>query len=356
MNLKSFGYNEKTEKLINENNLAGFEIGRVIAEHKERYTVRTEKGELKAEITGNLRFSAKDREDFPAVGDWVALMAYDADFSIIHKVLPRSSVLKRQAVDKFGETQVIAANVDFAFLVQAVDRDFNINRLERYLTICHSSKISPLIVLTKTDLSDEYTVNRIIESIKARIENIPVIAISSITMDGYNSLGDYIEEGKTYCLLGSSGVGKSTLLNNLAGKELMETNHISQSTNKGRHVTTHRELILLENGGILIDNPGMREIGIADSGEGLEATFDRIFSLAPNCRYKDCTHTVESGCAVLAAVEQGEIDENSYNNYLKMEKERAYFESSSLERRKKEKGFGKMLKNYKKEVKKNGYK
>lgn len=356
MNLKSFGYNEKTEKLISENNLAGFETGRVIAEHKERYIVRTEKGELKAEITGNLRFSAKDREDFPAVGDWVALMAYDADFSIIHKVLPRSSVLKRQAVDKFGETQVIAANVDFAFLVQAVDRDFNINRLERYLTICHSSKISPLIVLTKTDLSDECTVNRIIESIKARIENIPVIAISSITMDGYNSLGDYIEEGKTYCLLGSSGVGKSTLLNNLAGKELMETNHISQSTNKGRHVTTHRELILLENGGILIDNPGMREIGIADSGEGLEATFDRIFSLAPNCRYKDCTHTVESGCAVLAAVEQGEIDENSYNNYLKMEKERAYFESSSLERRKKEKGFGKMLKNYKKEVKKNGYK
>ena len=349
MKLEGLGYNKKIEKYLKDNNLSDFETGRVIAEHKERYIVRTSKGEHNAEITGNMRFTAKNREDFPAVGDWVAVKTYDPDLAIIHKILPRSSIIKRQAVGQYGDIQVIAANIDYAFLVQAVDRDFNINRLERYLTICNSSKVRPVIVLSKTDLIEENRLTEISGQIKARIKNVPVIAISNETKDGYDALKQVIKRGKTYCMLGSSGVGKSTLLNNLSGKTIMRTDSISQSTNKGKHVTSHRELFILENGGILVDNPGMREVGIADSEGGLEATFDMIVSLSKQCRFKNCTHTTESGCNVIEAVEKGELDRNSYENYLRMQREQAYFESTVAERRRKEKIFGKILKNYSKD-------
>jgi len=356
MGIEDLGYNNNLEDYRIENNLKGFEIGRVIAEHKERYIVKTENSESEAEITGNLRFSAKSRADFPAVGDWVALTTYDSEFSIIHKILPRFSIISRQAVGQFGEIQIIATNIDFALLVQAVDRDFNINRLERYLTICYSSKVSPIIVLTKTDLINEQVKVEIIESINQRIKNTPVFAISNQTQNGYEALKLMIEKGKTFCLLGSSGVGKSTLLNNLSNRKIMRTDAISQSTSKGKHVTSHRELIVLENGGILIDNPGMREVGIVDTAYGLEITFDMIFNLSQNCKFKDCTHTSEIGCSVLKAVEKGEIDNGSYENYLKIEKEKTHFESSVVERRKKDKDFGKMVKNYKKDLSKNGTK
>lgn len=355
MKLEDFGYNDKLEKYRVENKLTHFEIGRVIAEHKERYIVKTENGDYEAEITGNLRFSAISREDFPAVGDWVTLTIYDDDFSIIHNILPRFSVISRQAVSKFGEIQIIAANIDYALLVQAADRDFNVNRLERYLTICNSSKVKPIIVISKIDLIDKNQTLEILGHIKARINNVPIITISNVSQDGYDKILNIIEKGKTYCMLGSSGVGKSTLLNNLSGKSLMRTGSISQSTNKGRHVTSHRELILIENGGILIDNPGMREVGIADSTSGLEITFDLIIRHSQNCKYKDCTHTNENGCAVIEALGKGEIDEASYENYLKMEREKAHFEASVVERRKKDKEFGKMLKNYKKNINKNKY-
>ena len=350
MKLEDLGYNNNLEKLRVENNLQDFEIGRVLSEHKERYIVKTVTNEYEAEITGNLRFSAKSREDFPAVGDWVALTIVDSDFSIIHSILPRLSAISRQAIDKFGEVQLIATNIDYALLVQAADRDFNINRLERYLTICNSSKVNPIIVLTKIDLINEQQANEIVEDIKARIKNVPIIPISNESQDGYDKLMTIIQKGKTYCLLGSSGVGKSTLSNNLSGKSLMRTDSISQSTNKGRHVTSRRELIILENGGILVDNPGMKEVGIADSASGLEITFDLITLHSKNCRFKDCTHTKEKGCSVIEAVEKGEIDQSSYQNYLKMEREKAHFESTVVERRKKDKDFGKMLKNYKKDM------
>ena len=355
MKLEDLGYNDKLRKFSIENKLSDFEIGRVIAEHKERYIVKTENGEYEAEITGNLRFTAKSRIDFPAVGDWVALTTYDAEFSVIHKILPRQSMISRQAVGQFGEIQIIATNIDYAFLIQAVDRDFNINRLERYLTICYSAKVKPIIVLTKTDLIDEQKIAEITDSIKQRIKDVVVFAISNETQDGYEVLKMNIEKGKTYCMLGSSGVGKSTLLNNLFGKTLMRTDSISVSTNKGRHITSHRELIVLENGGILVDNPGMREVGIADTSGGLETTFDRIISLSQNCKFNDCTHTNEVGCSVIEAVEQGEIDKKSYENYLKMERENAHFESTIVEKRKKDKEFGKVIKNYKKEMKKNKF-
>lgn len=350
MILEDLGYNNKLEKLRNDNNLKEFEIGRVISEHRERYIVKTERGEFEAEITGNLRFSSKSREDFPAVGDWVAITIHDSDFSIIHSILPRFSVISRQHIGKFGEKQIIATNIDYAFLVQAADRDFNINRLERYLTICNSSKVRPIIVLTKIDLIDEHRTIEILEKIKARINNVPIIAISNESQDGYDKIKAIIEKGKTYCMLGSSGVGKSTLLNNLSGKSIMRTDIISKSTNKGKHITSHRELIVLENGGILVDNPGMREVGIADSTSGLEITFDMIIRLSHSCKFKDCTHTNEIGCSVIEAVEKGEIDRASYENYLKLEKEKAHFESSVAERRKKDKEFGKIVKNYKKDI------
>ena len=352
MRLEDFGYNDQLEKFRIENNLESFEVGRVITEHKERFIVKTVKGEYEAEITGNMRFTANSREDFPAVGDWVALTVYDAELAIIHKILPRFSMIKRQAVGQFGEIQLIAANVDYAFLVQAVDRDFNINRLERYLTICNASEVKPIIVLSKIDLINESRLNEILDAIKARIKNVPVIAISNETHDGCKAINEFMEKGKTYCMLGSTGVGKSTLLNNLAGKSIMKTDEISGSTGKGRHVTSFRELIVLENGGILIDNPGMREVGIADTACGLEMTFDLIVRLSQKCKFKDCTHTGEIGCAVLDAVEKGEIDQASYENYLKMEREKTHFESTVLERRQKDREFGKMMKNYKKDMKK----
>lgn len=350
MRLEDLGYNDEIENFRMEHNLENFEIGRVISEHRERYIIKTINGEFEAEITGNMRFNAKNRADFPAVGDWVTLTTYESDFAIIHNILPRFSTIKRQAIGQFGEVQIIATNIDYAFLVQAVDRDFNINRLERYLTICNSSKVKPIIILTKTDLIDEIQINEIVNSIKIRIKNVPIIPISNETKKGYEAINTIIEKGKTYCMLGSSGVGKSTLLNNLSGKILMRTDAISLSTNKGKHVTSHRELIILENGGILIDNPGMREVGIADTASGLETTFDRIGRLSGNCRFKDCTHTNEKGCSVLEAVEKGEIDKASYENYLKMEREKAHFESTMEEKRKKEKDFGKMVKTFKKGI------
>lgn len=353
LTLEELGYNSNIEKFRKDNNLDNFEIGRIIAEHKERYIVRTAEAEFDCEITGNMRFTARSRADFPAAGDWVTITPFDEGSAIIHGILPRSSVISRQAIGQQGDIQIIAANIDYAFIVQASDRDFNINRIERYLTICNAANVKPVIILSKTDLVDDTRLSELLNSIKNRVKDIPVIPLSNESYHGYEEIRSLIEKGKTYCLLGSSGVGKSTLINNLAGRDIMKTDAISMSTNKGRHITSHRELIILENGGILIDNPGMKEVGIADSTGGLEATFDMILQLAGDCRFKDCTHTTEDGCAVLDAVMDGRIDRSSYDNYLKMEKERAHFESSVSERRKKDKEFGKYMKNYKKDMKKN---
>lgn len=350
MKLEDFGYNDAIAKLRTANDIEEFALGRVISEHKEGYIVRTEDGDLKAEVTGNLRFAAQGREDFPAVGDWVALTICDADFAIIHKVLPRSSIISRQAVGQFGEIQIIATNIDHAFLVQAVDRDFNLNRLERYLTICHASRVSPIIVLTKTDLIAERELAEIVAAIERRIKDVPVLAISNATQAGYEALRKLITPGKTYCMLGSSGVGKSSLTNNLSGREVMRTNAISTSTNKGRHVTSHREMIVLAEGGILIDNPGMREVGIVDQAQGLETTFEAIFRLAQACRFADCSHVNEAGCAVLTALNQGELEQGVYESYLRMEREKAHFASTRAERRKRDKDFGKMVKSVKKNM------
>jgi len=353
MTLEDLGYNPDLEIYRKEQDLDSFGVGRVVSEHKERYFVKTTEGDYEAEVIGNLRFSASSRSSFPAVGDWVAFSEYDESKVLIHSVFPRKSILERQSISQLGEKQIIAANIDVAFIVQAVDRDFNINRMERYLTICNASKVKPIIVLNKIDLIDDDELANLINAVQERVSQAEVLAISNLNQNGIDRLKERLEKGKTYCLLGSSGVGKSSLVNTLSGTQLMKTNAISASTNKGRHVTSHRELQVLETGGILIDNPGMREVGIADATDGLESTFATILEYAGHCRFADCTHIHEKGCAVLSAVENGEIDSDSYANFCKMEKEKMHFESNVQERRKKDKDFGKMIKNVKKHNKGN---
>ncbi|WKZ65834.1 MAG: ribosome small subunit-dependent GTPase A [Flavobacteriales bacterium] len=350
MTLEDLGYTDALERYRTEHGLGGFETGRVVAEHKERYVVRTTDGDLEAEIIGKLRAMARDRHDFPAVGDWVAIKVHEPGHATIHHVYPRSSVIARKAIGGHGGDQIIAANIDHAFLVQALDQDFNINRLERYLTICHASGVGPIIVLTKTDLFEPEQVEQQKEQVRARIPNVPLIALSNLQQDGSEPLQRMMEHGKTYCLLGSSGAGKSSLINNLIGSGTMLTGTISGSTGKGRHITSHRELFVMPTGGIIIDNPGMREVGVTDVERGLDVTFDAIAALAKNCKFSDCTHTSEVGCAVLSALQRGELDEASYANYQKMKDEAAHYRTTVAERRGKDKAFWKMLKRYKKDL------
>jgi ribosome biogenesis GTPase len=351
-NIKDLGYNEYFDKFREEQNLDHSNIGRVISEHKERYVVKTEIGDFEAEIVGNLIYTAQSRADFPAVGDWVGVTEYDKGKLLIHSVFPRKTILERSAVGKVGEKQIIATNIDFAFIVQSIDRDFSINRIERYLTICNNSRVRPIIIISKIDLIDDEKLVEIKKSIEERIKGVLIIGISNETQIGLDELKNTIERNKTYCLLGSSGVGKSTLINTIMRKTLMETGSIGEITNRGKHVTSHRELVVLDNGGILIDNPGMREVGIADMQDGIKLSFEEIDQLSLDCRFKDCTHTHEKDCAVLEAVRNDEIDKESYENYLKMEREKDHFESTEVEKRRKGKDLAKMIKKVKKIKKK----
>jgi len=354
MTLEDLGYNRELEEYRKEHNLVSFGIGRVISEHKDRYTVKTDAGEFDTELIGNLRFTATSRNDLPAVGDWVSISEYDKNKALIHAVFPRKSIVERKAVGKLGQTQIIATNIDFGLIVQSVNRDFSINRLERYLTICNASKIEPIIILSKVDLIEKKKLEELLIQVKERIKNVPLFAISNQSQLGIDKLRSELIKGCTYCLLGSSGVGKSTLINTLTGTNLMDTGEISKSIDRGKHTTSHRELIVLENG-ILIDNPGMREVGITNISDGLETTFDGILNLAQDCKFSDCTHTNEKGCAVLAAIENEELDPDSYANFIKMEKEKMHFESDAKERKKKDKDLGKMIKSVQKQRRNNKY-
>jgi ribosome biogenesis GTPase len=354
MNLLDLGLTKKLSTYLKENKLSDFSIGRVTQEHRERYVVSDGNNEYEAEITGNLRFSANSRNDFPAVGDWVKMKILDSNQAIIHKILPRKSVLKRQAVGKFGEIQIISTNIDVAFIIQAINNNFSINRLERYLTICYSANIEPVLVISKIDLSTEIEIRDAINHLEKRDKKVKYILLSNITLRGLDQILNFIQTGKTYCVVGSSGVGKSTLINNLLKKNILRTGQISLSTNKGRHVTNHRELFVLENGGIIIDTPGMRELGMTDNTEGLKTTFQEIFDISFKCKFNDCKHINETGCAVIEALNNGTIDIASYDNYQKMHKEQERFQATLYEKRKKDKVFGKMIKNYYKD-KKNEY-
>lgn len=348
--MKNLGFTNKIEALLPPD-ISELELGRIIAEHKERYILQSSKETYFAEITGNMRFSAHSRTDFPAVGDWVRFMKMDDENAIILEIFPRYSVLERQAVGKQGDIQIIGTNIDCAFIVQAVGHDFNLKRLERYLTICYSAKIEPLIILTKIDLVDEAEVDVLRKQITNRIKDVPVLLISSTTNSGYLELQNLMKPNLSYCFIGSSGVGKSTIVNQLANEEVLKTSAISDSTSKGRHTTSHRELFVLPNQSIVIDTPGMREVGLTEQSRGIEMTYDQISELANDCRFNDCSHTDETNCAVLAAIESGELSLEIFENYQKLKREQEHFSSTVHEKRQREKDFGKMIKSVLREKK-----
>ena len=352
--MKKLGFSEKTAVLIGDE-VNTSELARVLAEHKERYIVQNPEGIFQAEITGNIRFTAQSKTDFPAVGDWVRMVKMDKQNAVILELFPRYSKLERQAVGKFGESQVIAANIDFAFIVQSVGHDFNLNRLERYLSICYAGKIEPIIILTKIDLTSKNELAEIKKQIEKRMPEVPLILLSNVTSEGFEQLNKLMQAFNTYCFIGSSGVGKSSVINRLMEHEVLETSRISASTQKGRHTTTRREMLILPNQSIVIDTPGMRELGMTDQSAGLNKTYKKIGKLAQNCRFRDCTHQNEKGCAVIEAVENGSLPEEVYANYLKLKKEQEHFSSTVFEKRRKGKEFCKMAKEAMKERKKNKY-
>ncbi|MFA5087081.1 MAG: ribosome small subunit-dependent GTPase A [Candidatus Paceibacterota bacterium] len=349
--LESLGYNDFFESNRASLGLMEYSVARVIAEHKELYKIKSANGEYPAKITGKQIFNAKKREDYPAVGDWVAISMPDEETAVIYKILPRKTILSKK-YDNKQDIQIIATNIDIVFIVESVDRDYNLNRLERYLVLADEGKIKPAVILNKADLISEEELNLKINEIKNRFDNIDIIPTSIITEQGLKELVNYIEKGKTYCFIGSSGVGKSSLINKLLGKNEIKTSEIGRRTGKGKHTTTTREMYFLENGGIVIDNPGTREVGIADSNKGVENVFDEIIALSENCRYADCTHTHESGCAVLKAVDTKILDKNKYENYVKLKKEAEHYEMTDIEKRGKDRKFGKFIKKSLEDLKK----
>ena len=355
MTLSDLGFNPEYISSRDSTLSEGFSAARVMQEHRERYIVSTGENEYEAEITGNLRFTSSSVEDFPAVGDWVAITIYDTDQAIINKILPRKSILKRHSAGKTADKQVIAANVDTALIMQSIDNNFNLNRLERYLTICYSAHVEPVLIISKIDLAEERETEKALSELKKRHQEIKYFLLSNTTRQGLDILSSILEKGRTYCVMGSSGVGKSSLINNLLKRNFLRTGEISLSSHKGKHTTDHRELIILDNGAIIIDNPGMRELGITDDNEGIKTTYQDILELSLKCRFPDCLHTDEDGCAVLGALRSGVIDAASLENFRKISREQALFNSTIAERRERDRKFGRMCKNIMKEKRKNKF-
>lgn len=352
LNLEELCWYPGLDAYLKVNDLSDFELAKVTAVHKERYIVRTSASEYEAEVTGNIRFTASGPADFPITGDWVAVMIFDEELAIIHHLLPRKNIIERRAVGKTGEKQPIAANLDFILIIQSVDRDFNLNRLERYITISNVSGIEPVLLLSKIDLLDHQNLQDKINQVKTRYKDLNVLPFSNISQQGYDAIEKSLKKGSTYCFMGSSGVGKSTLINHLLGYEELKTSIISTSTGKGRHTTSHRELFFLKNGSMVIDTPGMREVGITETADG---SFETINTLIENCKFSDCTHTHEEDCAVLAALNEGEIDQSGYDNFMKMQRETARFQETIAEKRKKDKQLGKLYKQVLQHKKKNKF-
>lgn len=326
-------------------------IARVIGEHKGAYRVKNEHGEFLARVTGRHMFHAKKREEYPAVGDWVEIEEHADGRATILGILPRKTVLKKKHSHR-QDIQIIATNIDEAFIIESLDRDYNLNRFERYLVLANEGGITPVIVLNKTDLVPADNLAEKIKEIQDRFGDIEVVLTSTKTDRGLDTLLAHIEKNRTYCFLGSSGVGKSSLINKLLGENIIKTGETSATLDRGRHTTTAREMYFLENGGIVIDNPGTREVGIAEAKTGLANVFGEITRLAKKCRYADCTHTKEPDCAVIKAARDGKLDEAKYENYLKLKKENEFYEATDFERRKKDRTFGKFVKKALKEVKK----
>lgn len=318
--------------------LDGLTLGRILAEHKERYLVATEGGEVSAEVTGHLRYTAQSRVEFPVVGDWVAIMPFD-DQAIIHSILPRSNLLQRKASGKKTEVQPIVSNIDFGTIVMGLTEDYNLHRLDRYIALLKESQINPIVLLTKSDLVSVDECRAKCDEINER-HDCPVFALDNMSRHGYENWLTSIQAGQSVCLIGSSGVGKTTIVNNITGTDHL-TLQVSDHTRKGKHSTTHRQMFRLPNGAILVDTPGMREVGLVGT-ESVEHTFEGLEALFSDCRYADCDHVDTPGCAVVEAVQNGEIEEDVYAHFLKLRKEAAHFERSQLEKRQHDRDLHKM--------------
>lgn len=298
---------------------------RVTLEHKHAYRVLSEQGEWLATVAGHYAFESFTRADYPAVGDWVFVEKMDGEErAIIHKLFNRKSRFSRKMAGQEIDEQIVAANVDFVLLVMSLNADFNIRRLERYLVAAWDSGATPIIVLTKADLCED--VGRYLNEIQNTASGAEVVITSSLTGEGIEQLRALFKEGATGALLGSSGAGKSTLTNALAGQEKMKVSGIREDDAKGRHTTTHRELIILPGGGCLIDTPGMRELQLWDQSDSLSSSFQDIEELSSHCRYRDCQHKTEPGCAVNGAVESGKLEYSRVQSYFKLQKELAFIE------------------------------
>ena len=319
-NLLELGLNEgyiKEASIYNEN----FYLGRVSVQYKDIYRVVTEEGEVLARVSGKLSYSSNSTLDYPVVGDWVLLDRTDNKNgdAIIHKVLTRKSYFSRKIAGTRYDTQVVAANIDYIFICMALNNDFNINRLERYIAVAWDSMAIPVIVLTKSDLCED--IDERLREVKEAAIGIDILVTSSLNGNGYEKVKEYIKSGTTIAFIGSSGVGKSTLINRLLNKEVLKTNSISEN-DKGRHTTTHRELFLLDDGGVIIDTPGMRELGLISAD--VDKSFSNIEELEKQCKFSDCTHKNEPKCAVREAIENGELDLERLERYKKLKKEEAY--------------------------------
>lgn len=348
--LSLLGYDEQFDVYRAKSGALIEQVARVVAEHKGAYEVASVAGELRALISGKRMLTATNRDDYPAVGDWVILTDNHSDTRVILDIIPRKTTLHKKYGGK-DESQLIAANVDVALIVEAVDRDFSLNRFERYLVLAREGDVRPVIILNKSDLLAKEMIADYINVIRNRFAQIDVLTTSTVNGAGINQLVKYIEKGTTYCFLGSSGVGKSTLINNLLEQDRVVTKSISEKTGRGKHTTTSRELYVMNNGGIIIDNPGSREVGVVNSSDGLVEVFANIEDIAKSCKFKDCRHMNEPGCAVKNALNTDDIDESQYINYQKLRKESEHYEQNAYQKRQKDKEFGRFIKNAHKDIK-----
>jgi len=321
--LTTFGWSEFFEANFESYAEQGFTVGRVALEHKNLFRVYTQYGEVFAEISGKLRHDTTSRRDLPAVGDWVVIRGRpEGDRVMIHAVLPRRTSFARKIAGSRTEEQIVGANIDTVFLLTSLNQDFNLRRIERYLLIAWESGANPVIVLSKSDLCDRVAGS--IDEMQTVARGVPIHAISVVTGTGLRDIAQYFKQGQTVALLGSSGVGKSTLINHLVGVDRLRVQTVREDDDRGRHTTTHRELVLLPSGGLVLDTPGMRELQLFDGDESLHLVFDDIEALAARCFFSDCQHQDEPRCAVREGLIAGTIDSARYESYEKLQKELKY--------------------------------
>ncbi len=352
MDLIDLGFNSWFQDCVTELHQPEYQIARVTAVDRGGGLIRNENGEVPSELAGKLRFSSQAFADLPCVGDWVFVQYHNAGaLAIIHGVFPRKTFLSRKCAGKTVDFQMIAANIDIAFIVQSCHYDFNLRRFERYLVMANEGHIEPILVLTKTDLITNDELDQKVTAIRESGITTKVLTLSNTTGAGLDDLRQFLVSRKTYCLLGSSGVGKTTIINSLIGRNKFETRTVS-GTGEGIHTTARRQLIILDKGAMFIDTPGMRELGVLASSDAIEDSFADIHDMATNCQYTNCSHIREKGCSVLEAVENGSLSEDRYKSYLKLKKESEFHELSYVEKRKKDKAFGKFIKLAKAQLKK----